>query len=114
MIRVYIDEDAMSAALVAALRGYGFDVLTAHEAGMRGRSDPDHLRLASAEGRVLFGFNSRDYMRIHREILQAEGHHAGIVLLGKRSPDIGRQLRGLIAVAELHGQEGMVDGMEVI
>ena len=114
MIRVYIDEDAMSAAIVTALRSNGFDVLTAEEASMRGRSDPDHLRFATAEGRVLYGFNRKDYMKLHRDLLQAGVHHAGIVLLGTRSPDIGRQLRGLIAVAHLRGHEGMQDWLEVI
>ena len=61
MIALYIDEDALDSGLVGALRHSGYDVLTAEEAGMRGRSDREHLALATAEGRILFSYDKKDY-----------------------------------------------------
>lgn len=112
--RIYIDEDAMSAALTRALRARGFDVETAQEVGMRGVADEVHLQCAASQGRTLFSFNRRDYLRINDEWLQAGRSHAGIVLLGRRSYNVGYQLRGLIEIAETHGQAGMVDYLRVI
>ena len=51
-IRLYFDEDAMQHALVVALRARRVDVLTASDCGMVGRSDEEHLRHASNDGRV--------------------------------------------------------------
>ena len=113
-MRFYIDEDAMSAALTRALRARGSDVETAQELGMRGIPDEVHLEYAAGQGRTLFSFNRRDYFRIHVEWLAAGRSHAGIVLLGRRTYDIGHQLRGLISIAETRGQGGMADYLTVI
>ena len=61
MLRLYMDEDAMEQALVGGLRARGVDVLTAQEAGMSERNDPDHLEYAVREGRVLCTFNASDF-----------------------------------------------------
>ena len=42
-IHLYLDEDAMDAALIRALRARGVDVLTAGEKGMIERTEEDHL-----------------------------------------------------------------------
>ena len=52
-MRLYLDEDAMADALVAALQGQGFDVETAQQSGRRGWSDEDHLLHAFHSARVL-------------------------------------------------------------
>jgi uncharacterized protein with PIN domain len=113
-MRFYIDEDAMSSALTRALRMRGFDVETAQELGMRGIPDEVHLQYAASQGRTLFSFNRRDYIRIHGEWLTAGRTHSGIILLGRRKHDIGSQLRGLLGMAETRGQAGMVDFLTVI
>lgn len=46
-IRLYIDEDSMSHALVRALRARGVDVTTALDEAMIERSDVDHLNYAT-------------------------------------------------------------------
>lgn len=104
----------MSHALADALRRAGFDVLTAEQAGTRGRPDLDHLRLAAAEGRVLYSFNKADYSRIHRDFMRAGENHLGIVVAGHRPRDIGSQLRGLIHVSDSLGAAGMVNWLAVV
>ena len=52
-IRLYIDEDAMDADLLGALRARGLDLQTALEAGMIEREDREHLAYATAQGRVV-------------------------------------------------------------
>src|SRR6266702_3164327 len=59
--RLYFDEDSMQYALVVALRARRVDVMTASDCGMVNRSDEEHLRYASAAGRVLYSFNLKDY-----------------------------------------------------
>jgi len=112
--RIYIDEDAMSDALAAALRAFGFDVETAQGAGMRGRADPDHLRLAADTQRVLYSYNRRDFLRIHAQWLGAGIHHAGIVLLGERATGIGEQRRRIVELLDARGVSGMRDYLQVV
>jgi hypothetical protein len=79
-IRLHFDEDAMQHALVASLRARRVDVLTALDCGMVGRSDEDHLRRASSEGRVLYSFNIKDYSLLHEQWIASGQEHSGIIL----------------------------------
>ena len=56
-IRLYLEEDSMSQALVRGLRARGVDVITALQEGMIERRDEDHLEYATQAGRVLYSFN---------------------------------------------------------
>jgi len=49
-IRLYLDEDTMSTALVNAFHSAGIDLVTALEAGMVGRADEEHLKYAAEYG----------------------------------------------------------------
>ena len=95
-MRLYLDEDAMADALVAALRSRDSDVETAEELSHRGWSDEQHLLHASQSTRVLYSFNRRDYLRIHTRWMTEGRHHAGVVLFSRRIYDAGYQLRGLV------------------
>lgn len=66
-IRLHFDEDITQHALVASLRARRVDVLTALDCGMAGKSDEEHLRHASGEGRVLYSFNIKDYSLLHHQ-----------------------------------------------
>ncbi|MGH9752017.1 MAG: DUF5615 family PIN-like protein [Blastocatellia bacterium] len=81
-ISLYLDEDAQDNDLIHALRLHSVDVVKAWDAGMREREDEEHLLFATAQGRVLFGFNAGDYQRLHTEFLTQGRSHAGIVLSG--------------------------------
>ena len=65
-MRLYIDEDSMSRALVRALRARGIDVTTALDEGMIERTDAEHLAFATNQGRVLYSFNVGDFYKRKR------------------------------------------------
>ena len=79
-IRLYLDEDTINRALVAGLRARNVDVLTAQEAGRIGTSDETQLTFATSEQRTMFTFDTRDFVQLHREWLEKEQEHAGIVV----------------------------------
>ncbi len=104
----------MQNALIAALRVRGVDVLTAHEAGTRHWKDADQLRFATGAGRVLFTKNVGDFTRLHREIMAAGGHHAGIIVLNYQRYGVGEQLRRLIALLTARTAVEMADSLEYL
>ena len=55
-VRLYLDEDTMSTALVTALRSSDVELVTALEAGMIGRPDDEHLEYAAERGLTLHSF----------------------------------------------------------
>lgn len=95
-IRLYLDEDSMSHALVRALRARAVDVETALEAGMIRRPDREHLEFATQRGRVLLTSNVGDFCRLHAEVLAKAGTHCGIIVTRQSERTIGSILRGLL------------------
>src|SRR6266481_5228803 len=95
-IRLYLDEDSMQSALVVALRARRVDVVTASDCGMVNRSDEEHLRFASAAGRVLYSFNLKDYSLLHELWTTREQVHSGIILARQQRYSVGEQLRRLL------------------
>ena len=106
-IRLYMDEDVHRGVAVA-LRLRDFDVVSAHEAGRWGMSDEEQLGYAAAQGRTLFSFNATDYLRLHREWMEASRAHRGIIL-SKQLPvgEVARRLLQLlnrVTADEVRGQ----------
>lgn len=94
--QLYLDEDAMRAALVTALRNSGINVVTAAEANRLGDADEQHLRWATEQQRVLYSFNVKDFSRLHNALLAQEGSHAGIIVVPRQNYSIGAQLQGVL------------------
>lgn len=94
-IRLYLDEDVHPAVAVA-LRARGFDAVSAHEVGRRGASDAEQLTRAAADGRALLTFNAVDFLNLHRESLETQRSHWGI-LLCEQAP-VGEVVRRLLNV----------------
>ena len=113
-IRLYFDEDAMQHALVVALRARRVDVLTASDCGMVGRSDEDHLRHASNDGRVLYSFNVRDYSLLHEQWSAAGREHSGIILASQQGYSIGEQLRRLLHLLNRKPAAEMLSRLEYL
>jgi hypothetical protein len=82
MARLYADED-FPGPVVEILRDLGHDVLTVQEAGRAGRSDPEVLTDATADGRAVLTHNHRDYRRLH-----AKQSHAGIISCTRDKDDL--------------------------
>lgn len=114
MLRVYLDEDALSVALVRALNAGGIDVATAAGERMRGRSDPAQLAAATARGRVLYTFNVRDFARLHAEWIRGGRHHAGIIVVNEQRMPVGEQARRLLRLAESLSAEDLADRIEYL
>jgi hypothetical protein len=57
----------------------GHDVLTPATARTAGKSDPVHLACAIREGRVCISKNYRDFDELHSLVIEAKGHHPGIL-----------------------------------
>ena len=95
-IKIYIDEDAMDADLVAALRARGVIVITPLDAGLAGQSDDEQLAFATDQGCVLYTFNVSDFYRIHAEWAAAGREHGGMILAAQQRFSIGEQLRRVL------------------
>ena len=67
-IKLYLDEDTISRALIRALRARGVDLLTAQEAKRIGMSDEAKLAFAAAQSRTIFTFNTRDFAIFHHSL----------------------------------------------
>lgn len=114
-LRLYVDEDAMRHALVVALRARRrVDVVTALERGMMGRSDEDHLRQASAEARLLYSFNVKDFAILHEQWIKGGQQHSGIVLASQQRFSVGDQLRRLLRLMNGRTAEGIRDRLEFL
>ena len=104
----------MDGDLVRGLRSRGVDVVTAIEARMICRSDEDHLRLASTQGRVLYSFNVRDFQRIHSEWVVHGEEHAGILVAQQRRYSTGDQIRRMVRFIGTISREAMKNRMEFL
>ncbi|MHB8685043.1 MAG: DUF5615 family PIN-like protein [Dehalococcoidia bacterium] len=114
MLRLYLDEDAMSAALVRALSDAGVDVSTASREGARGREDAEQLALATSLQRTLYTFNVRDFARLHAMWLRQGRHHAGIILVNDQRLPVGEQARRLLMLGTSFSPQDIADRIEFL
>jgi hypothetical protein len=111
-IRLYIDEDSQSDAILAFLRDSGLDVLSSKEAGMDGRADEDQLAFASRTQRVLLTANIRDYRTLHAAAFRTgdEPGHSGLIYWTRDLSvgELGRRmlrLHAALSAEEVAGRE---------
>lgn len=105
-IRLYLEEDSMSRALVRGLRARNVDVVTAFEEGMIERTDEEHLEYAARIERALYSFNVKDFYDLHARHLSEGKEHAGIILTRQRQFTVGEQLRRLLRlIAKVPAEE---------
>jgi hypothetical protein len=100
-IRYYFDEHLSSAA-ARGLRTRGIDVLTAAECGRLTVSDDDHLRFATADGRVV-ATHDEDFLVLAADFLSRGEPFAGIAFCqpARYQGKVGRLIQALVA---LHGR----------
>jgi predicted nuclease of predicted toxin-antitoxin system len=67
-------------ALARALHAAGIEARTAAELGLAGRSDPDILAAAMADGLTVLTENVADFARVSAEHLMAGEHHHGVLI----------------------------------
>jgi hypothetical protein len=112
--RIYIDEDSMDRALVAALEARAVDVLTALAAGMIERDDVDHLLYSTQERRILLTCNVGDFCRLHSEFLDAQRTHAGVICMKQQSASIGDTQRRLLRLLSELTPDEMTNRLEFL
>ena len=103
-MRLYLDDDISAAVLIRTLRHAGHDVQTSADAGIAGHPDPIHLAHAIRTDRRLLSRNYRDFELLHLLILQAGGHHPGILVV-RRDNDPRRNMTPADIVRALHNLE---------
>jgi hypothetical protein len=98
VVRFYFDEDSAEHRLIAALRSHAINVVTALDEGMQARDDESHLRLASAQGRILVSANTRDFASLHRTWLEQGWSHSGILIIPQQRYSTGEIVRRILRV----------------
>ncbi len=111
-IRLYLDEDTSSRALIRALRSRAVDLLTAREAGLGQTPDEHHLECATSLQRTVFTYNVRDFARLHQEYLETGRHHAGIV--ASEQLPVGVVVRRLLKLLAAWSADDMQDRFEFL
>jgi len=92
--RLYLDEDVHK-RIAASLRLRHFDVIATSEAARCGLGDEAQLEFAAAEGRALFTYNSRDFIRLHFDWMKRNKSHFGIIVSDQAS--LAETLRRLLS-----------------
>lgn len=78
-IKLYIDED-LTDRLAVALRSRGYDVISAHEVNMRGKTDKEQLEYAIKNNRVVLTRNIKHFVALQREYYKQGLIHKGIIV----------------------------------
>jgi uncharacterized protein DUF5615 len=97
-VRFLADADLNKIFVTGALRREpSVDFLTAHAAGLRGMADPEVLKLAAGQQRLLV---SHDVSTIpgHFRAFKAAGKHSAGVLLLPQSLDVGAAIDELLLI----------------
>jgi hypothetical protein len=103
-LRLLLDE-MYPAALAEALRAEGIDARTVVELGLAGRSDPEILAAAVADGYTVLTENVADFAHISAEHLSAGRHHGGVLIglssrFSRRRAGIGSLVAAIHTVAD--------------
>jgi predicted nuclease of predicted toxin-antitoxin system len=103
-LKLLLDE-LVPPALVEALRTVGIEAHSASELGLAGRSDPDILAAAIADGLTVLTENVADFARISAQHLLAGEHHHGVLIalssrFSRRPAGVGALVASIRAVQE--------------
>jgi predicted nuclease of predicted toxin-antitoxin system len=116
-MRILLDAHISGRTVGKALIEDGHDVRALDsEVELEGFSDPEILKLAAAEGRVLVTANIRDFEPILREWAGESRSHAGVILVpaSVRNEAFGVLISGVEKTLADTGQEEWVDRVEWI
>jgi uncharacterized protein DUF5615 len=84
-MRIYLDDDSVSAVLIRLLIQSGHDVQTPANAGLVGDDDSVHLIHAVVEDRVMLSHNHGDFQNLHNLVAQTGGVHPGIFMVRREN-----------------------------
>jgi len=78
-LKLYLDED-VSPGLARVLRSRGYDVVSAYEVEMTGKTDEEQLSFAVSQERALLTFNVRHYAPLVDEYYEQGKEHSGVIV----------------------------------
>jgi hypothetical protein len=84
-MNLYLDDDSASRLLARLLSQAGHAVQLPADVNMSGASDPSHLTHTIRESHVLLTANYDDFEELHDRVMQATGHHPGILIIRKEN-----------------------------
>ena len=113
-IKLHLDEDADSHALLNALRHRGLDVSSSRELALLQCSDEKQLAWAFEQRRAVYTYNASDFCRLHSEFIRHGRHHAGIIIGDQQVLSIGEQLRRLLRIGEARTAADIGDKLEFL
>lgn len=96
-IAPYFDEN-ITVDLAPILAKEQFDVLTAHDAGMLGKSDLEQLQYAVSCERAIVTHDRDDFVELYKDWLEKNRKHFGIIILIRRTTlkDMAQHLLDLL------------------
>ena len=104
---LYLDED-VSVLLRDLSKARGFDVTTARDQEMLGKSDEEQLAYSASAERCLLTHNRVDFERLHTLYIETDKRHKGIIIATRRNPyDLTRRVAVLLdslTADEIEGQ----------
>ena len=106
-VKLYLDEDVFP-LLSEILRERRYDVLSAKEAGMLGKSDKENLEFSIRDKRAILTFNISDYMKLAGDYEK----HCGILFSPQRP--LKEMLSRLLIFLASHTGEEVQDGIHWI
>ena len=105
----YFSDQNFTKAVMTGLRAKGIDVLTAHEAGRCGYTDPEQLEFSTLDGRVLVTFD-RDFLLLHAQ----DPTHAGIAWVQSERYTIGQLIAALELLHAVYAADDMLGRLEYL
>jgi len=109
---LYFDED-VSAKVIASLKNRGFDVSSAQDAGLLGKTDEEQLRKAILDGRVLVTHNKKHFIALHEKYISSGKKHYGIIVATRRR-DYTETIKSLLHLINTTTPEDMENHLRFI
>jgi uncharacterized protein with PIN domain len=106
-VKLYVDAD-ITPRLARALRERGYDVLSAHEAGMAEASDSEQMAFATAHERALLTCNAGDFTAIFEDYWDADREHFGLIV--SEQLELGEMIRRVTRLLDAVDLEDMRRG----
>jgi predicted nuclease of predicted toxin-antitoxin system len=104
-MKLYLDDDSAGPLLAHLLQKIGHDVRVPTDVGLSGQDDSVHFRHAALDDRVVITGNYKDFLNLHKLVVDLQGHHPGILAVRKdndpkrdlNAAGVVRALRNLLA-----------------
>ncbi len=110
-IKLLIDED-VHVNLAAVLRKRGFNAVNVMELNLRGYSDNKIMLESVKSERCIFSFNVRDFSIIHKNFVEQNKRHPGIIV--SKQLNFSDTLKKLLKFLQSNTSEMMINRLEFL